>query len=96
MQPACRVCDDDVGALGLGPVDGVEDHRARIRAVLGANDVHIRPISPDGQLLLGGGSEGIGRGQHHLVTGLAVLHGQFADGGGFARAVDAHDQDHKG
>ena len=48
------------------------------------------------QLFDGGGAEGVGRAQQHAALLGAETMGEFADGGGFARSVDANDQDHGG
>jgi hypothetical protein len=60
------------------------------------NDGYAHALAPELELVHGGGPEGIGRAQHHLLAPLVELGGQFADGGGFAHAVDAHHHDHVG
>ena len=61
-----------------------------------ADDVHLRPVGPDGQLVGGGGAEGIPRSQQDPVALVLQEIRQLADGGGLAHAVDADHQDHGG
>ena len=50
-------------------------------------------LGPYAQLFDGGGPEGVGGADIDFLAGLGELGGQFADGGGFADAVDADDHD---
>ena len=53
-------------------------------------------VGPDAQLFAGGGTEGVGGGQQHAGALVAEVAGEFANGGGFAGAVDAGDHDDRG
>jgi hypothetical protein len=78
-----------------GGVHRVEDDGGRVARLLGDHRDAVA-LAPDGQLLAGGGAEGVAGGeQHRFALRLEVL-GQLADGGGLARAVHAGDHDDEG
>ena len=95
MEPPGGIADDDVAVTGDPGLNGIEDHRRGIGALFVLDDVHPRALGPDVQLVDGSRPEGIRRAEDHLFA-LGLIHGShFADGGGFARAVDADDKDHR-
>ena len=77
---------------GLGGLQGVEQHRAGIGALMLADDVHTGTVRPDLQLVGGGGAERIAGAQQHLLALRLEAGGQLADGRGLAHAVDADEQ----
>ena len=91
VQTAGRIDDHDVGSLRLGRGNGVESDRGGVGAHLLAHHGHARAFGPYGQLVDGGGAERIGRTENDFVAPAGVLRGQFANGRGFAYAVDTDD-----
>ena len=67
----------------------------RIAAFFATHDWHAGSLTPDFELLDGSGAEGIARRKDHFATLRHVLDRKLADGGGFADAVDADDQQDK-
>ena len=61
-----------------------------------ANQGHPRPLGPNGELLGGGGPEGVPGGEHDPMAVFLEPSGHLADGGGFTHAVHAHHQHHQG
>ena len=94
VQPAGRVHDDHVAPARLGCGDRVERDGGRVAAALRADEVRIRPLCPDLELLLGCGPEGVGRRDEDAAPVLVELGRELADGGRLAGAVDADDEDH--
>jgi hypothetical protein len=75
---------------------GVEQHRARIGALLLAYDLGARALAPHFELLDGRGAKGVG-GAHYHATAFALEQGRkFADGGCLADAIHAHHHDDGG
>ena len=66
VQPAGRVHDDHVSIARLCGSDRVERDRGGVAAALGADEVRVRALRPDLELLLGGGAKGVGRGDRTL------------------------------
>ena len=77
-------------------LDGLEDHRRGIGALLAPHHRRAHALAPDLQLLGGRGAEGVARGQQHALALAAQLGGQLADGRGLAAAVDPDDQQDEG
>ena len=94
MQAAGGVDNHVIHFAGLGGLQRVEDHRARIGAGRLLDHVGGSARAPYLQLLDGGGAEGVGRAQQHAAAFGLIPAGQLPDGGGFARAVHAHDKHH--
>ena len=94
MQPAGGVHDHDVTPARLGGGDRIERHGRGIGARLGADEIDVRPLHPDCQLLDGGGAERIGGAHEHRLASRSIPVRELADTGGLAGAVDANDQDH--
>ena len=81
----------------LDGLHAVEHHGGGVGALLLAlDDGHVGALGPDGQLVGGGGAEGIARADDHPAAHGLKARGQLADGGGLAHAVDADDQQHHG
>ena len=55
-----------------------------------------RAIGPDTELFDGRGAKGVARGEHHVFARIGEAPRELADGGGLARAVHAHHQQHEG
>ena len=89
METARRIDDHHVGILGHGALDAVVSHGGRVGAHLLLDDVHAGAFGPNDELVHGGGTEGVGRAEHHFLSLGTQLGGQFADGRGLAHAVDA-------
>ena len=96
MQTPGGVDQHHVGAVGLGRGERVESHRRWVGAHLLTD--HRRPgaVGPHLQLVDGRGAERVRRADPDLAARLGELRGEFADGGGLAGAVDAHDHHHVG
>src|SRR6266542_4483413 len=93
VEPAGGVDQEDVGALGTGGGEGVEGDRRRVGALLVADDLGADALAPEGELLGGCRTEGVGRRQDGALALLREGEGELAAGGGLAGAVDADDQD---
>ena len=94
MQPARRVDHQQVRAVLLGLGHRVKGQRGGIAALGRGQDGHARAGAPDLQLFNSRRAKGITGGNHHGFACGAKLTGQFANGRGLARAIDAHDQNH--
>ena len=77
-------------------LDRLEGDAGRVAALGAADDVDADPLAPGGELLDGGGAEGVGRAQHDRAVLGDQDPGDLADGGGLAGAVDADDEDDAG
>src|SRR5205814_1137942 len=80
----------------FGGADGVEEHGARVAPGFLADDLGAGALAPDFQLLDGGGTESVGSAEQDGTLFILVTVGEFADGGCFARAVDADHEDDGG
>src|SRR5271165_3113671 len=94
MQAAGGVHDDDVSVAGLGGGYRVIDNRSRVRAKFLLDHLDAVARSPNLQLLDGRGAKGVGGAKDHAAAFLFQAIGELADAGGFARAVDADDEDY--
>ena len=94
VKAAGGVNQHNVRPAGDGCFDGVIRYRCWVCAGGLLDDIGPRPFCPNYQLVHGGGAEGIGRTNHHLLALLAQHGGQFADGCGLTHAVYAHHQHH--
>jgi len=81
--------DDDVIHLAAWRGDGVEETALGSLPCSGES-LAYRCARPDLQLLDGGGAEGIGGTEEDGALFVLEAAGEFADGGGFTAAVDAH------
>ena len=96
MQPAGGVDEQDIDAAAFRRLHAVEDHRRGIGAGLMFDDIDADVAAPGVELLDGGGAESIAGDQQYFFAIVAVLGGEFADGGGLADAVDAEKNHHPG
>ncbi len=94
VEPAGGVDDRDVVAARPGRLDGVVGDGGGIGAVRGADEVGLRPLRPDLELLLGGSTERVGGPEEDTAVVLAELLGELADRRRLAGAVDPDDEDH--
>ena len=81
---------------GLGGGQGVVYHGGGIRPLVLLDDVHPRPLGPDGELLRRRRPEGVPGAQQHLFALPLPPGGQLADGGGLAHPVHPDEQHHGG
>ncbi len=84
MQASSSIHNQHIAAARSSGLDRIIDHRTWISARPLANHWHVNTLAPDLELVDGGGAEGIGGGEHHLVTLLRQAQSHFADAGGFA------------
>ena len=96
MEPAGGVDEHHIGPSGLGGRGGVKDHGGGVGPLVLLDDLHTGALGPDGQLLGGGGTEGVGGTQQNLFPLIFELMADLADGGGLAHAVDSDKQYHGG
>ncbi len=94
VQTSGGVHDDGVGVARARGGKRVENDGRGIGARLLVNQFGVRALGPDGELLGGGGAKSVARGEDHFLSLLVQAIRQFADGGGFAGAVDADDEEH--
>ena len=91
MQTTCGVDQHHVCTVCLCRFERIEGHRSGIRAHLLANHRRSGTLGPHAQLVDCSRTEGIRCADIDLLTRLAKLCSELADGGGFACAIDAHD-----
>ena len=96
LQAAGGIDDDVIDFARFGGLERVEHHGAGIGAGVLADHLGVGALAPDFELLDGGGAEGVGGAEQNGVAFGLEMRGQFADGGGFARAVDADHHDDGG
>ena len=92
MEPSRRVAQHHVHVTGLGGLQRVEQHGARVGALVLADNIHTGAVCPDLQLVGSGGTERITGTQQYLLALTLVAGGQLADGRGFAHAIHANHQ----
>ncbi len=95
-KPPRGVDQQDIGLCGPRPRQRLKGKPRRIGACAARNDFGACALSPDLQLLDGGGAERVARRQYDLQPLPGQPLGELADGGGLAGAVDARHQDHEG
>ena len=93
VQAAGGVDDEDVYAARGGGLQRVVGDGGGIGAGALGDDRDVVARAPGLQLFDGGGAEGVARGEHDFFAFLLEVACQFADGGGFACAVDAGHED---
>src|SRR5579885_3292394 len=94
MQAARRVYDNIIRLARYRGLQRVEQHSSRIASGLSLDHFGAGALSPDFELLDGGGAEGIGRTQENVLALRSQDLRELADAGGLASAVDADDQDY--
>lgn len=67
MQPSCGVADQHITASCLCRINGVIDHRCRVRAFGVLDNIHAGTLCPDLQLVNGSRTERICRSDQHLL-----------------------------
>ncbi|CWP11813.1 Uncharacterised protein [Neisseria meningitidis] len=93
-QAAGGVGQHNVDAARFGGLDGIEAHGGGIARGL-RNHGYVVAFAPSLKLLTRGGAESIAGGKQHRFALRLEIFGEFADGCGFARAVDASKHDDK-
>ena len=93
VQAAGGVDDRDVLAARAGGLDGVVGDRGRVGSLRRADEVGLRAVGPDLELLLGRGAPGVGGAEEDGAVVLAQLLRQLPDRRRLAGAVDADDED---
>ena len=79
-------------APGQCPLAGVVGHAGRVGTGGASDDLAAGPLGPDGELVGGGGPEGVAGAEQDRVPLVPEPLGQLGDRGGLPRAVDAGDQ----
>ena len=93
VQTASRVDDHVVSLARRGSLQGIKQHCRGISSSLGLDHFRAGALSPNFELLDGGGAKGIG-GAHQNVLALRAKHlCQLADSRGLAGPVYSHDED---
>ena len=96
MEPAGGVDEDHVG-VGFHPLaHGVKRNGCGIGGLGTADGGGANATPPSLQLIGGGGTEGVGRPEQHLMSHGHQDAGELAGGGGFPGAVDSHDENDRG
>ena len=95
VQPSGSVADEHIAATCLGSINGIIDHRCRIRTLGVLDDIHAGTLRPDFQLVDGSCTECIRSGNQNLLALGFQLMAQLADGGSLSGTVDA-DDNHNG
>ena len=92
MQTTGGIDEHQVAAALIGLVEHVIAHACRIGAAVTLDNRYAGTLTPHIKLLDGGGAEGVGRTDHHVLA--AGGHGarNLTDRGGLAGAVDADKQ----
>ena len=75
-------------------LDGIEGHGGRVRAARRADEVRLRALGPDLELLLRGCAKGVGCTHEHRAAVLVELACELPDRRRLAGAVDPYDEDH--
>ena len=88
------VNDGHVAVVVDGVLHGFVSDRSGVGFHAFAKKVAPDALRPDFELVHRSGAEGIAGAHHDFFALLFVLPGQFADGGGFADAVDANNHQH--
>ena len=96
MQPPGGVDDDDVGLARFGRCNRIEHDGGRVAALRLLNQIAVRAVRPDLQLLDGRGAERVRRPEDDALVQRLQIGGELADRRGLADAVDADDEDHRG
>ena len=92
MQTAGGIDEHQVAAALIGLVEHVVANTCRVGAAIALDDGNAGALAPHIKLLDGGGAEGVGRTDHHVLA--AGSHGarDLTDRRGLAGTVDAHKQ----
>ena len=96
MQPPGGVHKHHVALPGLGGAHSVKDYGGGVGPLVLLDDIHPSPVGPDGQLLGGGGPEGIRGAEEDLLSLLSELMADLADGGSLTHPIHSNKQYHRG
>ena len=94
VQPSCRIHNQYIRMAAARGLYAVKHHGGGVRALFLLDDGHIRALRPHGELFGGGGAEGVGGANDDAAAHGFKARGELADGGGFAHAVDADNEQH--
>ena len=95
LQPASRIHQHQLSALGLGSTDGVVDDGGRIGIGAGIGDHrHLAALTPHLHLLHRRGPEGVSSSDQAAVAAAHRQVGQLAERGRLTNAVYPHQQPH--
>ena len=94
VEPARGVDQQNVDAAAFRRLHAVEDNGRRVRAGLMFDDIDADSLAPDVELFDGGGAKSVAGDQQNFFPGVAVLGGEFTDGGGLADTVHAEKNNH--
>lgn len=96
VESAGGIAEEEIYVAAAGGLVSVVAEGSGVGLVLAADELDADAVCPRGELLDGRGAEGIGGGEEDGVpVGLEAM-GEFSDGGGFACAVDADEEDGAG
>ena len=93
VQPPRGVDDHNVGTAALGRRERVEDHRARVRALLMRDHIDAGPLAPLLKLVDRRRSESVGRSQDELLALRSINVRQLPDTSRLPRTVHSDYQD---
>ena len=96
VQPPGGVHKHHVALPGLGGTHSVKDYGGGVGPLVLLDDIHPSPVGPDGQLLGGGGPEGIRGAEEDLLSLLSELMADLADGGSLTHPIHSNKQYHRG
>src|SRR5687768_7471745 len=92
MKTAGGIDKENVNASALGSLHPIVNNRGRIGTGSLFDQLHTGSPAPSFQLFDRRGAKRVTRDQQNLLAVGFILGGEFADGGGFADAVDAEEQ----
>ena len=90
VQATSGIDDHDIGALCFGRLQRIKSHTCRVGTHALLYDRNANAVGPNDELVYGSCSKGVGGTQNYLESGLFHLVSKFANGSGFAYAIDAH------
>lgn len=95
VQAACGIGNDHIIAAGRGGFDRIKNHGCGVSALARLDQRHPGTVGPGFQLFAGRCAEGIACRQHDPLAQILVQISQLGNGGGFAHAVHAHNQNNR-
>src|SRR5581483_5541455 len=95
-ETTCRVHDDVISFAGGCGLQRIEQNPRRVSPRLRPDYLGASALSPYFELLDSCGPESVGSAEQDGLAVAAENLGQLANGGGLARAVDAHDNNNFG
>src|SRR6267378_4484240 len=94
MQASRRIHDDDISRARLGSGDSIVNDRGGVGAGFLFDNLDAVALRPDFQLLDRGGAKRVCSAEHYATSFLAKPVSQLPNARGFARAVDADNENH--